>query len=73
MNKKLTIETIAFVLLIVAFPVTSAGTHHDNTAVWILGLLCLIVAGVLPVWTRFMDHSTDKARDMGLEYDERAS
>jgi hypothetical protein len=73
MNNKLTIETISFVLLLVAFPVTSIGTHNDNTAVWVLGLVGLIVAGVLPVWTRFMDHSKDKPRDMGLEFDERAS
>lgn len=73
MDKKLTIETIAFVLLIVAFPVTSAGTHHDITAIWVLGLLALVVAGILPVWTRFMDHGGDQPTDMGLEYDERVS
>lgn len=73
MNKKLAIETISFVLLIVAFPVTSAGTDNDNEAVWILGLVALIVGGLLPVWTRFMDHSTDTPTDIGMEYDERTS
>ena len=73
MNKKLTIETIAFVLLIIAFPVISIGTDNDNRAVWIIGLIALIVAGLLPIWTRFMDHSTDKPTDMGMEYDERTS
>ena len=73
MNNKLTIETVSFVLLIVAFPVTSWGTDRDNTAVWVIGLLCLIVAGALPIVTRFMDHRADKARDMGIELDERAS
>ena len=73
MNKKLTIETIAFVLLIIAFPVISIGTDNDNPAVWIIGLIALIVAALLPIWTRFMDHSTDKPTDMGMEYDERVS
>ena len=73
MDKKLAMETISFVLLIVAFPVISAGTDSDTTAVWVLGLVAIVVAGLLPVWTRFMDHSTDKPTDMGLEYDERAS
>jgi hypothetical protein len=73
MNKKLAIETISFALLIVVFPVTSAGTDNDNKAVWVLGLVALIVGGVLPVWTRFMDHSTDKPTDMGMEHDERIS
>ena len=73
MNKKLTIETISFVLLIVAFPVISSGTDNDTKAVWILGLAMMIVAGVLPIVTRFMDHRADKIRDMGLEFDERVS
>lgn len=73
MNKKLTIETIAFALLIIAFPVISIGTHNDNRAVWIIGLIALIVAGLLPIWTRFMDHSTDEPTDIGMEYDERTS
>ncbi|MCL2543556.1 MAG: hypothetical protein FWE71_14025 [Nocardioidaceae bacterium] len=73
MNKKLTIETISFVLLIIAFPVISNGTHHDRTAVWVVGLVCMVVAGLLPIVTRFMDHSKDEPRDMGLELDERAS
>ena len=73
MNKKLTIETVSFVLLIVAFPVISQGTHHESRAVWVIGLLMTVVAGLLPIVTRFMDHGGDKPRDMGMELDERAS
>ena len=73
MNKKLTIETLSFVLLIVAFPVISHGTDNDTKGVWILGVVMMIVAGLLPIVTRFMDHSADKPRDMGMELDERAS
>ncbi|MDH2414750.1 hypothetical protein [Nocardioides sp. CER19] len=73
MDKKLIIETTSFALLILAFPVISLGTDHDSTAVWILGLVAVVVAGVLPIWTRFMDHSTDQPTDMGMEYDDRTS
>lgn len=73
MNKKLAIETIAFALLIIAFPVISIGTHNDKPVVWIIGLIALVVAGLLPIWTRMMDHSTDKPTDIGMEYDERTS
>jgi hypothetical protein len=30
------------------------------------------VGGLLPIVTRFMDHSADKPTDMGMEFDERA-
>ena len=73
MNKKLAIETISFALLIVAFPVISNGTDNDTKAVWVLGIAMMVVAGLLPIVTRFMDHSQDKPRDMGMELDERAS
>ncbi len=73
MNKKLAIETLAFVLLIIAFPVISHGTDNDTRAVWILGIGLMILAGLLSVVTRSMDHSQDKVRDMGPELDERVS
>jgi hypothetical protein len=28
---------------------------------------------VLPVWTRYMDHSGDTIRDVGVEFDDRTS
>jgi hypothetical protein len=61
------------VLLIVAFPVISLGTDHDVAAVWWLGFAALILAGVLPVLTRYMSHIKDRIRDMGFEFDERIS
>ena len=73
MDRKLKVETLAFVLLLVAFPVISAGTTYDSGALWWTGLLALVLGGVLPVWTRYMDHSTDKPRDMGIEFDDRPS
>ena len=73
MDKKLVWETVAFVLLIVAFPVISSGASNDSAAIWVIGLVAIVLGGLLPVWTRFMDHSTDKPTDMGMEYDERTS
>lgn len=73
MDDKLKLETLAFVLLIVAFPVISAGSSHDVTWLWVVGLVAVVAGGLLPVWTRYMSHVKDKARDMGLEFDERAS
>jgi hypothetical protein len=73
MDKKLKAETLALVLLIAAFPITSWGTTAGNYLVWWAGFLCLIAGGLLPVITRYMDHSADTIRDMGMEFDERTS
>ncbi|WP_372350118.1 hypothetical protein [Streptomyces sp. KL116D] len=73
MDKKLKAETVSLVLLLIAFPVISTGATDDHRAVWWIGLAAFVLGGLLPVWTRYMDHSTDKPTDMGMEYDERTS
>jgi hypothetical protein len=73
MDKKLRAETLAFVLLIAAFPLTSVGTTAANDVVWWIGLICLVAGGLVPVLTRYMDHSKDKIRDVGMEFDDRTS
>lgn len=73
MDKKLKAETWALVLLFAAFPITSWGTTGGIYLVWWIGFLCLIAGGLLPVWTRYMDHSTDTIRDVGMEFDDRTS
>jgi hypothetical protein len=73
MDKKLKAETLAFVLLLAAFPITSWGTTAGNYLVWWIGFISLIVGGVVPVMTRYMDHSGDTIRDVGMEYDDRTS
>lgn len=70
---KLVAETLALILMFVAFPVTSKGSTAGNTTLLLLGLLCVIVGGALPIITRFMDHSKDQVRDVGVEFDDRAS
>jgi 4-hydroxybenzoate polyprenyltransferase len=70
---KLTAETIALILLFVAFPLTSFGATGGHTVTLWLGLLCVVLGGALPIVTRFMDHSKDKIRDAGVEFDDRAS
>jgi len=70
---KLVTETVALLLLFAAFPLVSVGATGGSAVVWWLGLLCLIAGGLLPVVTRFMDHSKDKPTDIGMEFDERTS
>jgi cytochrome bd-type quinol oxidase subunit 2 len=73
LDKKLRSECIALVLLFAAFPLISAGAISDNRLVWWIGLASLVLGGVLPVWTRFMDHSHDTITDAGIEFDDRTS
>lgn len=70
---KLITETIALLLLFAAFPLVSVGATDGSLVVWVLGLLCLIAGGLLPVVTRYMDHTKDKPTDIGMEFDERTS
>lgn len=73
MDRKLTSESLALVLLLLAFPVISIGTTLGSGPLWWTGLLGVVVGGVLPVLTRYMDHSTDELRDMGMEFDDRTT
>jgi len=73
MDKKLKMETLAFVLLLAAFPITSLGTTAANDLVWWIGLISLVAGGLVPVVTRYMDHSGDTVRDVGMEFDDRTS
>jgi len=70
---KLVAETVALILMFVAFPLTSKGATAGNLPLLIAGLLCVIAGGALPIVTRFMDHSKDQVRDAGVEFDDRAS
>ncbi|PXW28412.1 EmrB/QacA subfamily drug resistance transporter [Paraburkholderia caballeronis] len=70
---KLVAETLALILMFAAFPLTSKGATAGNMVLLSVGLLCVIVGGALPIVTRFMDHSNDKVRDAGVEFDDRAS
>lgn len=73
MDRKLIADTLALLLLWASFPIISLGTTGGNDVVWWLGFLCLVVGGLLPISTRFMDHTGDRIRDQGLEFDERTS
>jgi hypothetical protein len=73
MDKKLKAETLALLLLFAAFPITSWGTTADNRLVWWIGFISLIAGGLLPIITRYMDHSGDAVRDVGMEFDDRTS
>ncbi len=73
MDKKLKAETLALLLLFAAFPITSWGTTAGNDPIWWIGFISLVAGGLLPIITRYMDHSTDRIRDVGIEYDDRTS
>jgi hypothetical protein len=73
MDRKLISECLALLLLFAAFPIISLGTTGGIGPVWWLGFVCLVLGGLLPVWTRFMDHSGDRIRDVGMEFDDRTS
>ncbi|WP_348787343.1 hypothetical protein [Leifsonia sp. NPDC080035] len=73
MDRKLVIETLAMILLIVAFPLISIGATNGITALWVLGFVVFVVGSILPVWTRFMNHAADVPRDVGMEFDDRVS
>jgi hypothetical protein len=73
MDKKLRAECWSLVLLFAAFPIISWGTTGGSSLVWWVGLASLVLGGVLPVWTRYMDHSGDTVRDVGMEFDDRTS
>ena len=73
MDKKLKAECLSLLLLFAAFPITSLGTTGGNRLVWWIGFASLVAGGLLPVMTRYMDHSTDTIRDVGMEYDDRVS
>lgn len=70
---KLVAETTALILFVLAFPLTSMGATQGGTSLLWIGFLCFVCGGVLPIATRFMDHSKDKVRDAGVEFDDRAS
>jgi hypothetical protein len=73
MDRKLKAETLALLLLFAAFPITSWGTTAGSPLVWWIGFLSLVAGGLLPIITRYMDHSADTIRDTGLEFDDRVS
>jgi hypothetical protein len=73
LDKKLRSECLALLLLFAAFPLISIGATGDNGGIWWVGFASLILGGVLPIWTRFMDHSGDTIRDVGVEFDDRTS
>jgi hypothetical protein len=73
MDRKLQAETLSLLLLCAAFPIISFGATAGNAWIWVFGLLTLIAGGLLPIITRYMDHSGDTVRDVGMEYDDRTS
>jgi len=70
---KLRVEIVSMILLLVAFPVISIGADGGIAAVWWIGFVAFVVGGLLPIVTRYMNHSKDAPRDVGMEFDDRPS
>jgi hypothetical protein len=73
MDRKLQAETLSLLLLCAAFPIISLGATGGRPWVLGIGLVTLVAGGLLPIITRYMDHSGDTVRDVGMEYDDRTS
>ena len=73
MDRKLAIETVAMVLVLAAFPIISIGATNGIAALWVLGFVVFVLGSALPIWTRFMNHTADAPRDVGMEFDDRVS
>lgn len=48
-----TIDGIAFVLILLVLPVVSYGTMAENEIVWIFGLALLLVGSLIPLVMEF--------------------
>ena len=70
---KLAAETLALLLMFAAFPIVSMAAMRTNGLLLTIGIACLVIGGGLPILTRYLDHSNDKIRDAGIEFDDRAS
>lgn len=47
------VQTLAFILLLAALPLTSLGTTNNQPVLWWLGLGLLLVGGLVPPATRY--------------------
>ncbi len=62
---KNTLLIIAFVLLLIPYPLISFGTVGDVDALWWLGLAALVVGGLIPPVTRYLFDEDDEDGDEG--------
>ena len=51
---KLTLLGVSFFLFLISYPLISIGTTGEISALWILGLLAMVIAGIIPPATRFL-------------------
>jgi hypothetical protein len=55
------IQSVSFVLFLLALPLASFGAVQDEVALWGAALVLFVVAGLLPPATRFLDLDDDAA------------
>ncbi|MDG5821811.1 hypothetical protein [Natronococcus sp. A-GB7] len=56
----MTIDGIAFVLILLVLPVVSYGTMAENEIVWAFGLLLLLLGSLVPLATEFWVREDEK-------------
>ncbi len=49
----LRLDTVAFLLLLAVLPLVSLGATRDVEALWVLGLVLLVVGSLIPLVTEF--------------------
>ena len=52
--RRFSVLNLAFIMLLVAIPIISAGALGDAVALWGVGLLLLVVGFVIPIVLRFI-------------------
>lgn len=54
MDNETKILSVALLLMLAAFPLTSIGTENDLTAVWVAGLVALVIGAAAAPVMRFV-------------------
>jgi hypothetical protein len=65
--RRSTILNISFLLMLVALPLISLGTVNNQTAVWILGAILLVVGLLIPPLLRLRPAANDPKDEPDVE------
>lgn len=65
MDNETKILSIALLLMLAAFPLTSIGTENDLTAVWVAGLVVLAIGAAAPPVLRYVTVGSDGGDESG--------
>jgi hypothetical protein len=60
--RRFSVLNLAFLMLLVAIPMISFGALNDATALWVAGLIVLLIGFLIPIVLRFV-HLVVKPKD----------